>query len=93
LGSHIPLYKPAANAQQNYDPDRTRLLLMHAKEISALIGKLKQKQLSLVPISIYTKSGLIKLELGLARGKKKHEKRESIKKRDIEREIGRKLKS
>ncbi|MBI2050924.1 MAG: SsrA-binding protein SmpB [Parcubacteria group bacterium] len=93
VGAHIQAYKPAASVQAGYDPARSRPLLLNKKEIATLIGKLKEKRLSLVPLSIYSKSGLIKLELGLARGKKQYEKREQIKKRDIERDIGRKLKS
>ncbi|MBI1961632.1 MAG: SsrA-binding protein SmpB [Parcubacteria group bacterium] len=92
-GTHISAYKPAASVQVGYDPQRSRTLLLNKKEIASLIGKLKEKRLSLVPLSMYSKSGLIKVELGLVRGKKQYEKREQIKKRDIEREIGRKLKS
>ncbi|OJI07869.1 SsrA-binding protein [bacterium CG10_46_32] len=92
-GAHISPYKPAAGAQMNYDPTRPRVLLMNKKEITSLIGKLKEKRLSLVPLSIYSKSGIIKVELGLVRGKKQYEKREQLKKRDIERDIGRRLKS
>ena len=93
VGAHISAYKPAAGVQTDYDPSGTRTLLLNKKEISSLIGKLKEKRLTLVPLSIYSKSGIIKVELGLGRGKKQFEKREQIKKRDIERDIGRKLKS
>jgi len=92
-GAHIAAYKPAASVQANYDPTRMRVLLLKKKEIARLIGKLKEKRLSLVPLSVYSKRGLIKVELGLVRGKKQYEKREQIKRRDIERELGRKLKS
>ncbi len=92
-GTHISPYKPAAGAQARYDPQRSRVLLLNKKEMASLAGKLKEKRLSLVPLSAYSKSGIIKVELGLVRGKKKYEKREQIKKRDIERELGRKLKS
>lgn len=92
-GAHISPYKPAAGVQTSYDPTRSRTLLLNKKEIASLIGKLKEKRLTLIPLSVYSKSGIVKVELGLVRGKKKYEKREKIKKRDIEREIGRKLKS
>lgn len=93
VGAHIAAYKPAAGVQIGYDPGRSRVLLLNKKEIASLIGKLKEKRLALVPLSLYSKKGLLKVELGLVRGKKQYEKREQIKKRDIEREIGRKLKS
>jgi len=92
IGCHISPYKPAQQVQHDYDPSRTRQLLLHKKQINTLIGKLKEKQYTLIPLAIINSGGLIKVELGLGRGKKKYEKRESIKKRDIEREIGRKLK-
>lgn len=92
-GTHIAAYKPAASVQAGYDPQRSRVLLLNKKEIASLIGTLKEKRLSLVPLSFYLKSGIIKVELGLVRGKKQYEKRAQIKKRDIERDIGRRLKS
>src|ERR1051325_2975739 len=67
LGAHIPRY-PQAGPQPGYDPDRTRKLLLHGREIKRLGGKLDQKGLTLVPISVYTKGPKIKLEFGLARG-------------------------
>jgi SsrA-binding protein len=91
IGCHIAPYKPAAGAQTNYDPTRSRALLLSKKEIKTLIGKLKEKRYALIPLSLHNKYGLIKVELGLARGKKQYEKREAIKKKDIEREIGRRL--
>jgi SsrA-binding protein len=93
ISAHISAYKPAAGAQTDYDPTQSRTLLLNKKEISSLIGKLKEKRLTLLPISAYSKSGIIKIELGLGRGKRQFEKRDQIKKRDIERDIGRKLKS
>ena len=93
VGAHVSAYKPAAGVQADYDPTRSRILLLKKKELATLAGKLKEKRLSLVPLSVYSKAGLIKVELGLVRGKKQYEKREQIKKRDIERELGRKLKS
>ena len=92
MKANISLYKHAGS-MPDYDPERPRKLLIHKKELNALIGKTKEKGLTMVPISVYTKGNLIKIEFAIARGKKLHDKRESIKKRDIEREIGRKLKS
>lgn len=85
VGLHIYPYKHADNA--NYDPQRTRKLLLHQREILSLLSKMKQGRLMLVPTAMYTKEGKIKLEIALARGKKKYEKREIIKKRDLEREV------
>ncbi len=70
----------------NHDPLRTRKLLMHKKEINRLIGKISQRGLTLVALSVYLKRGKVKVEVGLGKGKKQHDKRETIKKRDIERE-------
>lgn len=83
--AHIHPY-PFARKQE-YDPTRPRKLLLHKKELLKLQQRLSQKSLTIVPISCYTKRNKIKLEIGLARGKKKYEKRETIKRRDIEREI------
>ncbi len=85
IGAHIYPYKHADNT--NYDPIRTRKLLLHQKEILILQSQMKQARLLLVPTAMYTKSGIVKIELGLARGKKKYEKREAIKKRDLDRDI------
>lgn len=71
---------------ENYDETRSRKLLMHKKEIIALKSKLNQGTLSVIPLSIYESKGLIKLQLGLAKGKKQYEKRQDIKKKDLERE-------
>lgn len=77
----------------NHDPVRTRKLLLHKKEISRLQGKAVQKGYSLIPLKIYFKESRAKVEIGLARGKKMYEKRESIKKREADREIERAMKS
>lgn len=90
INTHIAPYKPAG-PQPKYDPERSRKLLLHRKEIDSLCGKLKQKGLTLVPLSMYTKEGRIKLEFGLGRGKRKYEKREKIKKREAERRMARAL--
>ena len=84
----VPPYQQA-NAPANYDPQRSRKLLLHKGEIKSLIGKSKVKGLTLAPIRLYTKKSKIKLEFGIAKGKRKIDKRETIKKRDTEREIGR----
>lgn len=89
LNAHIPPYEFAH--QRNYDPTRTRRLLLHKKEIISLQVKMRQKRLTIIPLSCYTKAGWIKVEIGLAKGKKKYEKKEAIKKRDLEREIEREL--
>ena len=88
--ANIPAYQ-AANVYLDYEPTRSRKLLLKKSEIASLIGKLKAKGLTLIPIKLYTKRGKIKLEFAVAKGKRKIDKRESIKRRDIEREIGRKL--
>lgn len=92
LKSYIAHYKPASGVQAKYDPSDKRKLLLHKKEISSLIGKIKQKGLTIIPINVYTKKGLIKTDIALARGKTKIDKREAIKKREAGREIQRTLK-
>lgn len=82
-------YKYAA--PEGYDEDRTRKLLLHKKEILALKGRIEGANLALVPLSMYASKGFIKLEVGLGRGKKKFEKKEKIKKRDIQRDVEREL--
>ena len=91
VGSKIPPYQPK-NAPADYNTERPRKLLLKKSEIKYLIGKTKQKGLTLAPLKVYTKDGKIKLEFGIAKGKKKFDKRELIKKRDVEREIRRTLK-
>jgi len=91
VGAKIPPYQPK-NAPADYNPQRERKLLLKKSEIKSLIGKTKQKGLTLIPLTLYTKRGLIKLSFGLAKGKKKVNKKELIKKREIEREIKRELK-
>ena len=80
-----------AQGVQNYDATRSRKLLLHKNELISLGTKMKQKQLTLVPIRVYTKGRLVKAEIALAKSKRKFEKKESIKKKDIEREIDREL--
>ena len=86
INAHIPLYKHAGTVK-NYDPYRSRKLLLKKSEIKHLIGKKQEQGLTLVPIKIYTKRSFIKLEFGIGRGKKKIDKRETIKKREVERKM------
>jgi SsrA-binding protein len=85
IGSHIsPL--PTASTHVHPDPTRTRKLLLHAEELSRLIGKVERAGYTIVPLNLHYKGGWIKLEIGLAKGKKQHDKRESEKERDWQRE-------
>jgi len=86
---HIYPYKFAADP--DYEPMRSRKLLLNAKEVLAIANKIKQGRLTVVPTAMYTRGPLVKLEIGLARGKKIYEKREAIKKRDLDRDIEREL--
>lgn len=90
-GATISKYGPAG-LQPGYDPIRDRKVLVHRRELNRLIGKTHEQGLTLVPISVYTRASLIKLEFALARGKKQYEKREAIKKRDVERELRTRMK-
>ncbi|MDR5750472.1 MULTISPECIES: SsrA-binding protein SmpB [Caballeronia] len=88
IGAHIsPL--PEASTHIHPDPVRTRKLLLHKEEISKLIGKVEQRGHTLVPLNLHYKGGRVKCEIGLAKGKKMHDKRETEKKRDWEREKAR----
>ena len=84
IGATVSPYQPA-NTPADYDPQRSRKLLLSKKEISTLIGTSQAHGLTLVPLKIYDKKGRLKLLVGIARGKKKYDKRESIKKKDIAR--------
>lgn len=88
INAHIGRYQPAG-LQPNYVPTRSRRLLVRRADIDSLVGKTKSTGQTLVPLSVYSKHGLIKVELGLARGKKAYDKRTAMKKRDTERKIGR----
>ncbi len=90
LGMHISEYEAKGYAEQ--DPDRDKKLLMHRTEIRKLEKKLNEKGLTIVPVSLYPKDRLIKVEIALARGKKLHDKREDLKKKAIKREIDRSYK-
>ena len=77
----------------NHDPDRPRKLLLHKRELDSLIGKTKERGLTIVPTRLYFKDGKVKVELALARGKEKLDKRRDIAKRDAEREMARAVKA
>ena len=89
INAHIHPYRFADT--KNIDPRRTRKLLVHKKELVSLASKIKQKNLTLIPLSCYNKGRKLKLKLALAKAKKKYEKREAKKRRDIDREIERVL--
>lgn len=91
INAQVSPYQPK-NVSADYNSTRSRKLLLHRREIKELIGKTKQKGLTLTPIRVYTKQNRIKLEFGLGRGKKKSDKREKIKKRETQRKIRRALK-
>lgn len=91
INADIQPYQPN-NTPKGYDSKRSRKILLRASEIKELVGKTHKTGLTIVPLKLYNKNRVIKLLIGLARHKKKHDKRETIKKRDIEREIGRTLK-
>ena len=89
VGTTIPPYQPK-NTPADYNADRSRKVLIQKSEIKYLIGKVKERGLTLLPLKVYTTPrGKIKLEFGLAKGKKKSDKRETIKKREAERHIRR----
>ena len=90
-GMHISPYEKGNIF--NTDPLRVRKLLMHHKEIDRLLGTLKQEGLTLIPLSLYFKGGRVKVQLGLCKGKKLHDKRDAATARDAKREIDRALKT
>lgn len=92
LNAHVSPYQPQ-NMPKDYDSNRLRKLLLNKREIKYLIGKAEQKGLTLMPLRLYIKGSKIKLEFGLAKGRKKAGKKELLKKRDIEKEIERELKT
>ena len=87
VGCHIPPYHHGTNA--NHDPDRSRKLLLHRREIERLLGKVAERGLTLVPLRLYFKEGRAKLEIGLGRGRKLHDKRDALRERDARREMAR----
>jgi len=88
VNANIPV-----EGKKDYDSSRSRKLLLHKKEIISLSTKIKQKGYTLIPTKLYTKGSLIKIELAMAKSKRKFEKKESIKKKDIEREMAQELKN
>lgn len=95
LGATVSPYQtgnPPAGGSADYDQQRSRKLLLKKSELKYLIGKSQEKGLTLVPIRLYNKNGLIKLEVGIGRGKKKTDKREKIIKREAQRTIEKTLK-
>lgn len=88
IGANVPPYQPK-NAPPDYDPKRSRKLLLQKAEIKKLIGKSRQKSLTMAPLKVYNDRGKIKIEFAVVRSKKKRDKREQIKKRETEREIQR----
>ena len=91
IGTQISPYQPK-NAPPDYNPERSRKLLLKKEEIKYLIGKVREKGLTLIPLKLYTEKGKIKLEFGIARGRRKTDKRELIRKREADREIDRAIK-
>ncbi|MFA5358297.1 MAG: SsrA-binding protein SmpB [Patescibacteria group bacterium] len=91
LNCHISKYTKAGPLP-TYKPDRTRSLILHQKEISSIYGQIAQKGLTLIPLKVYTRGTKIKVEIALVKGKKKFDKKETIKKRDIDRDVRRQLK-
>jgi len=85
IGAKIAKYPKAGYSQADYQPDRSRKLLLKNKELSGLLGKTKQKGLTIIPVLMYTSERLIKLEIALVKGKKKFDKREALKRKDFER--------
>ena len=86
LNAHISAYE-RADGFTHADPERTRKLLLHKSEIKRLIGKTREKGFTLIPTKIYFKDGKAKVEIALAKGKTMHDKRETIRKRDAERDL------
>ncbi|MSS70817.1 MAG: SsrA-binding protein SmpB [Candidatus Latescibacteria bacterium] len=91
IGAHIDEYDQGNRF--NHDPTRRRKLLLHRREINRLIGRVEERGLTLVPLRMYFRRGKAKVELGLARGKKMHDKRETIARREAEREVASAMKA
>lgn len=91
MNVHIAPYEPAS--RQNVDPYRDRKLLMHRKEIMRLLGRVQEKGFTLIPLRVYLKKNRVKVQVGLARGKKQYDKRDAISKRDAAREMERAVKT
>ncbi len=85
VACHISPYSHGTDA--NHDPERDRKLLLHRREISRLTGKVAERGLTMVPLRLYFKGGRVKVEIGLARGKKLHDKRSTLREREVRREM------
>lgn len=92
VGMHIPPYQPK-NTSADYDPNRSRKLLLSKKEIASLAAQESQKSLTIVPLKVYNKGRVLKVSIAIARGRKAHDKRAVLKERDTKREIERTLKN
>ena len=91
--AHVAPYAPAASVQEDYIPTRPRKLLLNKRELSSLVGKLKTKGFTLLALRVFTTRGFIKVEIGIGRGKKQHDKREEKKNKDIARDVKRELRN
>jgi SsrA-binding protein len=89
IGAYIPPYGPAS--RENHEPERSRKLLLHRREIDRLIGSTRERGLTVVPTRMYFKDGRAKVEIALAKGKDVHDKRDTIRKREVAREVQREL--
>jgi SsrA-binding protein len=90
-GTHISPYEPGN--RNNHEPERPRKLLMHKREIYKLAAEVGRKGMTLVPLSVYFKSGRAKVEIGLAKGKAEYDKRDTLKKREASRDVAQALKA
>ena len=88
INAQITPYQPK-NTPADYEPSRTRKLLLRKKELKQIFGRSKEPGVTIIPLKVYRRGGLIKLAIGIARGKKQFDKRETIKKRDLDRDIKR----
>ena len=91
IGAHIATYEQGN--RNNHEPTRTRKLLLHRDQIAELIGRTQAKGFTLVPLRLYLRDGLAKLEIGVARGRKTHDKRRAIAERDMRRDLQRETKA
>lgn len=89
----IAQYPPAKHEQVNYDPLRPKKLLLHKKEVNYLSGKQQEQGLTIMPLKVYTKNSLIKIKIGVCKGKKKFDKRAEMKKKDAEKKMRRAVRS
>lgn len=91
LNMHVSPYE--RGGYTNHEPDRTRKLLLHKKEIRRLIGAVERQGLTLVPLEVYFRKGIAKVRLALAKGKQQHDKRQAVRERDAQREMARAIRS